>query len=134
MCVRTYVKAKPKFNWFSTFYLFSSTYRNFKDFSSCFHVLSFYSQGQIRTVWKRISLVLKCSSIREKFCRCAVMLPKENQNGGNEWLKVDMPIVVSVGVENNVTKHLHSDDCIDEEQHPYQQDDIGKSLAKISVI
>ena len=62
------------------------------------------------------------------------MLPKENQNGGNEWLKVDMPIVVSVGVENNVTKHLHSDDCIDEEQHPYQQDDIGKSLAKKSVI
>ena len=45
-------------------------------------------------------------------------------------MKVDMPIVVSVGVENNVTEHLHSDDCIDEEQHPYQQDDIGKSLAK----
>ena len=49
-------------------------------------------------------------------------------------MKVDMPIVVSVGVENNVTEHLHSDDCIDEEQHPYQQDDIGKSLAKKSFI
>ena len=69
-------------------------------------------------------LSVKSVSYEKSFCRDVVMLPKENQNGGNEWLKVDMPIVVSVGVENNVPKHLHPDNCIDEEQHPDQEDDV----------
>ena len=43
-------------------------------------------------------------------------------------MKVDMPIVVRVGVENNVPEHLHPNNCIDEEQHPDQQDDIWQSL------
>ena len=57
-----------------------------------------------------------------------INLPKENQNCGNEWLKVDMSIVVGVGIENNVSKNLHPDNCIDEEKHPNQQDYIWKSL------
>ena len=57
-----------------------------------------------------------------------INLPKENQNCGNEWLKVDMSIVVRVGIENNVSKNLHPNNCIDEEKHPNQQDYIWKSL------
>ena len=39
-------------------------------------------------------------------------------------MKVDVSIVVRVRVENNIPKHLHPDDGVDEEQHPNQEDDI----------
>ena len=39
-----------------------------------------------------------------------------------------MSIVVGVRVEDDVSENLHADDCIDEEQHPYQQDYIREGL------
>ena len=39
-----------------------------------------------------------------------------------------MSIVVGVRVEDDVSENLHADDCIDEEQHPDQQDDIREGL------
>ena len=58
-----------------------------------------------------------------------INLPKENQDGGNEWLKVDMSIVVRVRIEHNVPEYLHPNDGVNEEQHPDQEDNVGQSLS-----
>ena len=45
--------------------------------------------------------------------------------------KVVVSVDGSVRVVCNVSKHLHSDDCIDEEQHHHQHHHIWKSLQKV---
>ena len=49
---------------------------------------------------------------------------KKHQNGLAEGMKVDVPIVLRVRVEANVTKDLHAYDGVDEEEHGDQEDDI----------
>ena len=40
-----------------------------------------------------------------------------------------MSIVLSVGIESYVAKDLHSNDGVNEEQHPDQEDNVGQSLS-----
>ena len=55
-------------------------------------------------------------------------MPEENQNSRAKCLEVNVTIVVCIRVENNIPKHLHSNNCIDEEEHGYQKNYIWQSL------
>ena len=44
-------------------------------------------------------------------------------------MEVDMTIVFSVRIESDISKYLHPNDGVNEEQHPDQEDNVGQSLS-----
>ena len=57
-----------------------------------------------------------------------IPLPEKDHDAGPEGLEVDVAVVLGVRVEADVTEDLHPDDCVDEEQHGDEQDDVGQGL------
>lgn len=44
-------------------------------------------------------------------------LPEKHEDACAESVKIDVSIVLGIGIESNVAKDLHSDDGVDEKEH-----------------